>query len=111
MLAVLGLSELPYFAEPVARANRVLDDKGDQYAHARHGVLDLPDFQPIQLRCGAIRKAGKPCRHKVQPGKKRCKFHGGCSTGPKSAEGRARIAEAQRKRWAKWLADRASDVC
>jgi hypothetical protein len=30
------------------------------------------------------------------------KFHGGLSTGPKTPEGRARIAEAQRKRWAAW---------
>jgi ferric-dicitrate binding protein FerR (iron transport regulator) len=27
------------------------------------------------------------------------------STGPKTAEGKARIAEAQRKRWARWRTD------
>jgi ABC transporter substrate binding protein len=31
---------------------------------------------------------------------RRCRFHGGLSTGPKTAEGKARIAEAQRRRWA-----------
>jgi len=36
---------------------------------------------------------------KVEPGKRRCRFHGGLSTGPKTSEGRARIAEAQRRRW------------
>jgi hypothetical protein len=36
---------------------------------------------------------------KVELGKARCRFHGGMSTGPKTAAGRARIAEAQRRRW------------
>jgi hypothetical protein len=35
----------------------------------------------------------------MAPGKRRCRFHGGLSTGPKTEEGRARIAEAQRRRW------------
>jgi hypothetical protein len=32
-------------------------------------------------------------------GKARCRFHGGLSTGPETKAGRARIAEAQRRRW------------
>ena len=36
----------------------------------------------------------------------RCRLHGGLSTGPKTPEGRARIAEAQRRRWARWRAAR-----
>jgi hypothetical protein len=35
----------------------------------------------------------------AEPGKARCRFHGGKSTGPKTQAGRARIAEAQRLRW------------
>ena len=35
---------------------------------------------------------------RVEFGKARCRFHGGLSTGPKSEAGRARIAEAQRRR-------------
>jgi transcriptional regulator with XRE-family HTH domain len=58
-------------------------------------------------RCGARSRKGKPCRAKALPGKTRCKFHGGASTGPRTAEGKARIAEAQRKRWAIWRSDRA----
>jgi hypothetical protein len=50
-------------------------------------------------RCGALTRAGGLCRVRVEPGKARCRFHGGLSTGPKTAEGRARIAEAQRRRW------------
>jgi hypothetical protein len=37
---------------------------------------------------------------RVELGKARCRFHGGLSTGPKTEAGRARIAEAQRRRWA-----------
>ncbi len=58
----------------------------------------------LQLRpvCGATTRSGTPCRRKAVPGKVRCPNHGGMSTGPKTAEGRKRIAEAQRRRWAIW---------
>lgn len=59
---------------------------------ARGGVLQ---------QCGAKTRKGRPCRAKVLPKKNRCKHHGGLSTGPKTPEGRARIAEAQRLRWEK----------
>jgi hypothetical protein len=49
--------------------------------------------------CGARNRQGKPCAVRVEPGKRRCRFHGGLSTGPRTAEGRARIAQAQRRRW------------
>jgi hypothetical protein len=50
-------------------------------------------------RCGAKTRAGGTCRVRVEFGKARCRFHGGLSTGPKTEAGRARIAEAQRRRW------------
>lgn len=53
-------------------------------------------------KCGALTRKGTQCRCKPLPGKQRCKFHGGASTGPKTPEGRERIAEAQRRRWARW---------
>ena len=53
-----------------------------------------------RVPCGAKTRKGTPCRAKSEPGRKRCRFHGGLSTGPKTAEGLARIAEAQRRRWA-----------
>ncbi len=44
-----------------------------------------------RVACGARRhRDGKPCQSKSEPGKKRCRFHGGRSTGPRSPEGRAR---------------------
>jgi DNA-binding XRE family transcriptional regulator len=53
-------------------------------------------------RCGARTRRGTPCAAKAIPGKHRCKHHGGMSTGPRSQQGRERIAAAQRKRWLKW---------
>ncbi|MEM1372344.1 MAG: HGGxSTG domain-containing protein [Pseudomonadota bacterium] len=53
-----------------------------------------------RIICGAKTRKGHPCRMKSEPGKRRCKFHGGLSTGPRTKEGKQRIAEAQRKRWA-----------
>jgi hypothetical protein len=49
--------------------------------------------------CGARNRRNAPCAVRVEPGKRRCRFHGGLSTGPKTTGGRARIAEAQRRRW------------
>jgi len=48
--------------------------------------------------CGAKTRKGTPCQAVAVAGKARCKSHGGASTGPTSAEGRARIAESNRHR-------------
>ena len=55
-------------------------------------------------KCGARNRQGEPCAVRVEPGKARCRFHGGLSTGPRTIEGRARVAEAQRQRWARYHA-------
>ncbi|WP_425311793.1 HGGxSTG domain-containing protein [Microvirga massiliensis] len=52
-----------------------------------------------QRRRGSV-AAGQPRGVRVEPGKRRCRVHGGLSTGPRSSEGKARIAEAQRRRQA-----------
>jgi hypothetical protein len=52
-------------------------------------------------RCGARTRSGQPCqREALKNG--RCAYHGGLSTGPRTREGRARIAAAARKRWRDW---------
>lgn len=44
-----------------------------------------------RVPCGATRhRDGKPCEALSGPGKRRCQFHGGRSTGPKTPEGKAR---------------------
>jgi hypothetical protein len=45
-------------------------------------------------RCGAKNRSDAPCRGAVMKDKKRCRHHGGASTGPRTAEGRARISKA-----------------
>lgn len=42
-------------------------------------------------RCGTRRhRDGQPCQSRPEPGKRRCRFHGGRSTGPRTAAGRER---------------------
>ena len=48
-------------------------------------------------RCGAGTKAGTPCQRPAVKRTGRCARHGGRSTGPRTEEGRARIAAAQTK--------------
>ena len=48
-------------------------------------------------RCGAGTKAGTPCQRHAVKRTGRCARHGGRSTGPRTEEGRARIAAAQLK--------------
>ncbi len=70
---------------------------------AGQGVLQNPRvFCGQKRQCGAQTRLGRPRRAMPIRGKSRCRNHGGYSTGPKTALGRARIAEAQRRRWAKW---------
>jgi hypothetical protein len=49
--------------------------------------------------CSAKSRSGVACKKKVIPGKTKCRYHGGLSTGPKTEAGKARIAAAQRLRW------------
>lgn len=67
---------------------------------ARHGELE---------RCGAKTRKGTLCQCKPMPNKRRCKYHGGASTGSKTPEGRQRQSEAQHRRWARWRASRATN--
>ncbi len=58
------------------------------------GLTDRGDPLPRRMRprCGAKTRSGDVCKMRVEPGKRRCRFHGGKSTGPKTPEGRARTA-------------------
>ncbi len=61
--------------------------------------LDKPYVYPkFKKTCGAKTRNGTPCKRKALANG-RCPNHGGLSTGPKTKEGRERIAEAQRWRW------------
>jgi hypothetical protein len=45
-------------------------------------------------RCGARTRAGGSCLAPAVRGKRRCRMHGGLSTGPRTPEGAARAARA-----------------
>ena len=45
-------------------------------------------------RCGAINRQGKPCQCPAMLGKRRCRLHGGKSTGARTKEGLERIRKA-----------------
>jgi hypothetical protein len=51
-----------------------------------------PNLAP---RCGARTRAGCPCQAPALRGKRRCRMHGGASTGPRTAEGLARLRAAR----------------
>jgi len=50
-------------------------------------------MRALRVVCGAKRRSdGKPCEALSVPGRLRCKWHGGFSTGPRTVEGKARVA-------------------
>lgn len=90
--ALTGINKRPK-SKPLSSGAR--PELVDAYARANDsgGIpawLMRPTSAPARVQCGARTKAGHPCRGKSIPGKRRCKWHGGCSTGPKTAEGKAR---------------------
>lgn len=112
MAQVLTLPDAPFAIHvrmaPVARRAQEM---------ARQDALRLTIMQVMEdrikflkahrrVRCGAKNRKGIACRLQSEAGKRRCKFHGGKSTGARTAEGIARIAEAQRLRWARWHSER-----
>jgi hypothetical protein len=73
-----------------------------QYARASWGIIAGMRQKRF---CGARTRRGSPCQCKAIQTKRgawRCKLHGGLSTGPITAEGRARISAAMRARWSLW---------
>ncbi|MGZ8159759.1 MAG: HGGxSTG domain-containing protein [Methylobacter sp.] len=64
-------------------------EHGYQYPPPKREPMpdDLKD-----LRCGAKTRSGTPCQQKAIYLNGRCKWHGGCSTGPKTEDGKKRSA-------------------
>ena len=57
-------------------------------------------------RCAARTRSGRSCKAKGYGKGGRCKNHGGMSTGARTPEGRAKLAEVVRARWARWHEER-----
>lgn len=60
-------------------------------------LLDYPEYPILPkecwyMSCGARNRKGLPCKRTDLYANGRCKFHGGASTGPRTAEGKRRSA-------------------
>ncbi|MBB1061859.1 HGGxSTG domain-containing protein [Marilutibacter spongiae] len=62
------------------------------------GERSAPLGEATRRFCGARTRKGHPCRAKAEPGKRRCKWHGGRSTGPRTPEGKAKALKNLSKR-------------
>lgn len=112
MVKYLGASVLPIkYATTRGRGDGVLLDSQQVWLDrqcAKINAREATNAARYRQQCQARTRKGHPCKMQSEAGRRRCKFHGGLSTGPKTAEGRARIAEAQRRRWAMYREARGS---
>ena len=67
---------------------------GCRMSHAKWEAGDQRLRRRDHPRCGARTRAGGICQVRAEPGKARCRFHGGLSTGSRTEEGRARASKA-----------------
>jgi len=110
ILDALGLEHLKYFlhTNAPARGWGIIDTQQEwvnlqaQREQQRLKQREQDRVANMRVQCGAKTRKGRPCKLMSEAGRKRCKFHGGMSTGPKTVEGRKRIAEAQRMRWQRY---------
>lgn len=67
---------------------------------AEIGLNDAHQPLPLTERplCGAKTREGGKCAQRAIPGKRRCRYHGGLSTGPKTEAGKARVRWGQYRR-------------
>ena len=82
-----------------------------QTAKFQKGHDLMKDLAQKPLRCGAKTRSGTPCAKYPLAGKRRCRLHGGASTGPRTAEGRAAISAANTRhgRYKNWCEKRAKE--
>jgi len=100
-----GAVKLPLSPSLLAATEARLEGEGRRFAWesvkpgSRFGYLWIGSIpKDKRPRCGAKTRKGTPCKARALDWSERCKLHGGASTGPKTQEGRARIAESNRRR-------------
>ena len=86
------------FRQKVREAERIHRERSAEARRLAREARNKP--------CGAMTRAGHPCRRKGLGKGGRCSNHGGMSTGPRTEEGRQRLREAVRARWARQRAER-----
>lgn len=78
---------------PVDRLVEAPELRPQSRARARARITSEPEnrVEQVHVICGARRRSdGQPCQALSVQGKRRCRWHGGCSTGPLTTDGRAR---------------------
>jgi hypothetical protein len=117
MKAIAAMTDMPKSARRVYGLHRIRyarwqAEQDKIFAGTHQRILDLEPFggrsqlndhvwripRAERPRCGARCRTGQPCQMRAVEGKKRCRLHGGASTGPKSEAGRQAIAESNRRR-------------
>lgn len=81
------------YVRETARASQEWRERG-----YRHPPPRYPVFPPecMDMRCGARTRKGTPCKRKDIYRSGRCRLHGGLSTGPKTAEGKAKVGRRKK---------------
>jgi len=86
----------------LAMRGLLIEEIDPQTGRQRRWVRDAPPNRKGQhgtgARCGARTRRGTLCKCLPVEGRRRCRLHRGASTGPKTADGRARIADSNRRR-------------
>jgi hypothetical protein len=95
----------PCFADKVVRRRAQRDPGLERTPDGRILSVGWRLAKKNRPRCGAKTRAGGQCRAPAVPDGRRCRMHGGLSTGPRTPEGKARVAAAQRARWERWRAE------
>lgn len=87
----------------LARAQRTLDAIQRRQASRAASAARQSKAPVVRPQCGARCRDGHPCEAPAvwststgAPRNGRCRMHGGLSTGPRTVEGRARVAAATR---------------
>lgn len=80
-----------YYQQWQRLQKKLMGNGMDEYETYAHMPTYPSEFH--ELRCGAKTRAGTPCKMKCIYANSRCKLHGGLSTGPKSIEGKAKVAK------------------
>lgn len=102
-------------ASILARAQRTLAAVQRRQASRAASASRQSKAPVVRPQCGARCRDGHPCAAPAvwcaatrRPRNGRCRMHGGLSTGPRTVEGRARVAAATRAaNVARWSTSRA----
>lgn len=82
-----------------------------QTSKFQKGQEPVNDPAQTPTKCGAKTRSGVPCAKFPIEGKRRCRLHGGLSTGPKTVAGKAAISAANTKhgRYKNWREKQAKE--